>query len=172
MRADFKIGENESPEKELLRSQFSPENLPLPTISPPNVKGFTPPAPLAFTPRTLKTNDEVVVRRSEFLESAKAVEEVEPVIVNQFVRVDEVLENVKVAEEESDWETVEDSESDSENEDSENDSENDFPTIDVNCENWADEFTDRIRIFHSGTVDEQEEKCPNCDMLFTPSHQC
>ena len=38
----------ESPERELLRSQPSPDNSSC--ISPPSVKGFPPPAPLLFTP--------------------------------------------------------------------------------------------------------------------------
>ena len=55
IRADFKIGESEieSPEKELLRSQPSPEKAPSP-ISPSSAKGFPPPAPLAFTPAKLQ----------------------------------------------------------------------------------------------------------------------
>jgi len=57
IRSDIRIAESEgeSPEKEMLRSQPSPENSPS-LISPPSVKGFPPPAPLAFTP--LKTLSE------------------------------------------------------------------------------------------------------------------
>ena len=60
----------------------------------------------------------------------------------------------------SDWETIDECE---------NDFENDFPTIDVNCENWAEKFTESIQRFHnSGKV----VKCENCDEVFTPNHQC
>ena len=50
IRSDFRIGECEveSPEREFLRSQPSPEE-PLPPSSP-CVKGLPPPAPLVFTP--------------------------------------------------------------------------------------------------------------------------
>ena len=173
MRSDFQIGESEveSPEKELLRNNFSPENFPSPTISPPNVKGFSSPAPLAFTPLSL-TSAEVDIARSDFLVSAKAVE-VEPVNVDQLVKVCEAIEEVKVAQEESDWETIKDSENDCETIE---DSENDFPAIDVNCEDWAEKYTESVHRFHTNgkhrIVDEQEEKCPNCDRVFTPHHQC
>ena len=61
---DLQLGSSEidSPEKEGLRSCVSLENSPSP-ISPPNVKGFPPPAPLAFTPS--KTKDEIVKTVSE-----------------------------------------------------------------------------------------------------------
>ena len=70
IRSDFQISEAEigSPERELLRTQSSPEKSPSP-CSPPNVKSFSPPAPLAFTP--IKTKNE-----KEVLENVKAVEEV------------------------------------------------------------------------------------------------
>ena len=128
IRADFKIAEREieSPEKELLRSQPSPEKPPSP-ISPSSAKGFPPPAPLAFTPAKLK---------------------------------EDVEEPAFESHDDSDWETVEESE---------NDSENDFPTIDVNCEDWAEKFTESIQRFHnSGKV----VNCENCDEVFTPNHQC
>ena len=59
----------------------------------------------------------------------------------------------------------------------ENDSENGFPAIDVDCEDWAEKFTISIRRFHnSGNylnhIDVKEAKCPNCDGIFTPHHQC
>ena len=47
IRSDFQIG-NESPERELLRTQ--PTLVKSPSPSSPRVKGFPPPAPLAFTP--------------------------------------------------------------------------------------------------------------------------
>ena len=128
LRSDFKIGDSEieSPEKELLRSQPSPEKPPSP-ISPSSAKGFPPPAPLAFTPAKLK---------------------------------EDVEEPAFESHDDSDWETVEESE---------NDSENDFPTIDVNCEDWAEKFTESIQRFHnSGKV----VNCENCDEVFTPNHQC
>ena len=161
MRSDFQIGdsENESPEKELLRSHLSPKNFPSPTISPPNVKGFPPPAPLALTPLTLKTNDEVEIVRSDFLESIKAVEKAEPVKVVQSVEIFNVEENDKVAEEDSDWETIEDSE---------NHCEYDFPAINLDCEDWAEKYTKSIQRFHNNYI----VKCENCDGVFTPEHQC
>ena len=58
----------------------------------------------------MKTNDEVEIVRSDFLESIKAVEKAEPVKVVQSVEIFNVEENDKVAEEDSDWETIEDSE--------------------------------------------------------------
>ena len=135
----------------MLRSQPCPENSPS-LISPPSVKGFPPPAPLAFTP--LKTLSEI----QEGFETP----------VSQVA----VCEVARVAEEDSDWETiVEDCESSSENE------ENDFPAIDVDCENWAEKYTTSIRRFHNGgnysnQIDVKESKCPNCDGVFTPHHQC
>ena len=126
MRVDFKIGESEiesSPEKELLRSQPSPEKPPSP-ISPSNAKDFPPPAPLAFTPAKLQ---EDIASESR---------------------------------DDSDWETIDDCE---------NDFENDFPTIDVNSEDWVEKFTESIQRFHrSGKV----VNCENCDEVFTPNHQC
>ena len=47
IRSDLQIGD-ESPERELLRTQ--PSHLKSPPPSCPRVKGFPPPAPLAFTP--------------------------------------------------------------------------------------------------------------------------
>ena len=60
----------------------------------------------------------------------------------------------------SDWETIEDCESDFEN---------DLPTIDVNCEDWAEQFTKSVQKFHNiGNV----VNCENCGEVFTPEHQC
>ena len=72
------------------------ESFPSPAISPLNVKGFPSPAPLFFALLSLKTNAEVNIVKSDFLESAKAVEEAEPVNVDQFVKVCEDGEKVKV----------------------------------------------------------------------------
>jgi len=150
IRSDIRIAESEgeSPEKEMLRSQPSPENSPS-LISPPSVKGFPPPAPLAFTP--LKTLSEI----QEGFETP----------VSQVA----VCEVARVAEEDSDWETIV--------EDCESSSENDFPAIDVDCENWAEKYTTSIRRFHDGgnysnQIDVKQSKCPNCDGVFTPHHQC
>ena len=128
IRADFKIAEREieSPEKELLRSQSSPEKAPSP-ISPSGAKDFPPQAPLAFTSAKFQEN-----------------------IVNPAFGSREY----------SDWETIEDCESDFEN---------DFPTIDVDCEDWAQQFTKSVQKFHNiGNV----VKCENCNEVFTPEHQC
>ena len=76
IRLDLQLGASEvnSPEREEgLRSQFSTENSPSP-ISPPNGRGFPPPAPLVFTPS--KTNDEIET-------PVKAVEEVKSLEVEQ-----------------------------------------------------------------------------------------
>ena len=138
IRSDFQIG-NESPERELLRTQ--PTLVKSPSPSSPRVKGFPPPAPLAFTPSKIQEGFETKVE-----------------------------DNIEVAEEDSDWETIVDCEKDSEN---------DFPAIDVDSENWAEEYTNSIRRFHNSsgncshqTVHEKEERCPNCDRVFTPHHQC
>ena len=79
----------------------------------------------------------------------------------------EVLDNVDIVEEDSDWETMY----------SEVESENDFPPIDVNSENWAEDYTNSIRRFHSSgnfsnQTDVKEAKCPNCGRAFNPHHQC
>ena len=128
IRADFKIGESEieSPEKELLRSQPSPEKAPSP-ISPSSAKGFPPPAPLAFTPAKLQ---------------------------------EDIVDPASDSRDDSDWETIDECE---------NDFENDFPAIDVNCEDWADKFTESIDRFHKGRT---VVNCENCDEVFTPEHQC
>ena len=50
--------------------------------------------------------------------------------------------------------------------DSEDESNNDFPAIDVNSENWAEDYTNSIRRFHKSgncsyrTFDENEERRP------------
>ena len=125
IRADFKIAEREieSPEKELLRSQSSPEKAPSP-ISPSGAKDFPPPAPLAFTPAKFQ---------------------------------EDIVNPAFGSPEDSDWETIEGWESDFEN---------DIPTIDVNCEDWAEKFTKSVQRFHNVV------NCENCDEVFTPEHQC
>ena len=62
--------------------------------------------------------------------------------------------------EDSDWETIEECE---------NDFEIDFPTIDLNCEDWAEKFTKSVQRFHNS---EKVVNCENCDEVFTPEHQC
>ena len=145
IRSDFQIGE-ESPEKELLRTQPTPLKSPHP-ISP-CAKGLPPPAPLAFTPP------------KEGFETP----------VNTEVKGCEVAE---VAEEDSDWETIsEDCESSSEN-DSENDfPAMDFDSENW-AEKYTDSVR---RFHSSGNysteIDEKKAKCPNCDGVFTQHHQC
>ena len=74
IREDFHIAENEadSPERESLRSQSSPEMTSFP-ISPPGVKGFPPPAPLLFTPTKEQdgTESPIIVEESAVKEIAK-----------------------------------------------------------------------------------------------------
>ena len=81
IRLDLQLGSSEvdSPEKEALRSCFSPENS-LSPISPPNVRGLPLPAPLAFTPSKTKDEIETYVSESGALEVVNAVEEIEPVV--------------------------------------------------------------------------------------------
>ena len=72
----------------------------------------------------------------------------------------------------SNWEDIESEQ------DCEDSVEDTYPTIDVNCEDWAEKFTNSIHKFHNSgnyvysIIDEHEEKCPNCDRVFTPHHQC
>ena len=60
---------------------------------------------------------------------------------------------------ESDWETVEDSDG----------CENDFPAIDVSCDNWDKKFNESVERFHN--ID-SIIKFENCDGVFTSDHQC
>ena len=83
IRSDLQIGE-ESPERELLRTQSSP--LKSPSLSPPGVKGFPPPAPLAFTPSKIQEGFEI-----PFTQSVESVE-VEKVLVS--AKEAEVVENI------------------------------------------------------------------------------
>ena len=146
IREDIHVEESEieSPEKEILRSSTFPEN-----SSPisPCAKGLPSPTPLVFTP---------VLPEKQ----------------------------VETSDSDSSWEDIQ-SEQDledsvEESEDSVAESEDSYPTIDVNCEDWAEKFTNSIRRFHeSGNfssshqiIDEREEKCPNCERVFTPHHQC
>ena len=64
MRSDFQINENEveSPEKEALRSQSSPESS-LSPLSPQSVKSFPSPAPLIFTPTKINEEAETPVEK-------------------------------------------------------------------------------------------------------------
>ena len=65
MRSDFQLCENEveSPEKEALRSQSSPENS-LSPFSPQSVKRFPSPAPLIFTPTKINEEAEIPDEKS------------------------------------------------------------------------------------------------------------
>ena len=166
IRLDFQLGEGDSPEREGLRSLFSPKNSPLPN-SPQNVKSVPPPAPLAFTPQMYETETET------HISERKVVESIEEVAVDT-----EVLQaaGVSVAEkrsvdaggtiEESDGilrkkqlrccncdaemtldHQCETSDSDDNWEDIESE-EDLYPTLDLNSEDWADKFTNSIRRFH------------------------
>ena len=90
IRSDLQIGE-ESPERELLRTQPTPQQTPLKSPSPssPLATGFPPPTPLAFTPPKIHEGFEI------------------PVEVAQAEEVDKL--------EDSDWETIDDCENDCEN---------------------------------------------------------
>ena len=167
IRSDLQIGE-ESPEREQLRTQPTPLKFPSP--SSPLVLGFPPPAPLLFTPPKIQEGFETPVSQS-----GENVVEVEKVSKETAKEVE--VEVAKVAEQDSDWETIiEDCERCSEI-DSETGSENEFPAIDVDCENWAEKYTTSIRRFHSSgnfsnQTDVKEAKCPNCGGAFSPHHQC
>jgi len=167
IRSDLQIGE-ESPERELLRTRSTPLKFPSP--SSPRVKGFPPPAPLVFTPPKIQEGFETPVTQS-----GENIVEVEKVSKETAKEVE--VEVAKVAEQDSDWETIiEDCERCSEI-DSETGSENEFPAIDVDCENWAEKYTTSIRRFHSSgnfsnQTDVKEAKCPNCGGAFSPHHQC
>ena len=147
IRTDIQVGESEveSPEKEVLRGSPLLENSPSP-ISP-YAKGLSSPAPLVFTP--------VLLEKCETTDSDSNWEDVES------------EQNFEASD---DFKDSDDSE----------DSDDSYPTIDVNSEDWAEKFTSSIRRFHkSGNfssshqiIDEQEEKCPNCERVFTPHHQC
>ena len=165
IRSDLQIGE-ESPEREQLRTQPTPSKFPSP--SSPLVLGFPPPAPLLFTPPKIQEGFETPVSQSG--ENVVEVEKVSKETAKE-------VEVAKVAEQDSDWETIiEDCERCSEI-DSETGSENEFPAIDVDCENWAEKYTTSIRRFHSSgnfsnQTDVKEAKCPNCGGAFSPHHQC
>ena len=129
------------------------------------MKGFPPPAPLAFTPPKIQEGFEIPVAQSKVVEVEKVLKE----------------DYAEVVEQDSDWETIiEDCEKGSETGskiDSETGSENEFPAIDVDCENWAEKYTISIRRFHSSgnfsnQIDAKEAKCPNCGGVFNPHHQC
>ena len=85
IRSDLQIGE-ESPERELLRTRSTPLKFPSP--SSPRVKGFPPPAPLAFTPSKFQEGFETPV--TLLLERSKDAELFEKVI-----EVAESVENVE-----------------------------------------------------------------------------
>ena len=95
IRSDLQIGE-ESPEKELLRTQPSPLKSSSP--SSPRVMGFPPPAPLAFTPPKIQEGFEIPVAQSvegvegeKVLVSAKEDEVVEKIVVENVAEVEKDL---------------------------------------------------------------------------------
>ena len=96
IRSDLQIGE-ESPEREQLRTQPTPLKFPSP--SSPRVKGFPPPAPLVFTPPKIQEGFETPVAQSG--ENVVVVEKVSKETAKE-------VEVAKVAEQDSDWETVKD----------------------------------------------------------------
>ena len=156
IRSDLQIGE-ESPERELLRTRSTPLKFPSP--SSPRVKGFPPPAPLAFTPSKFQEGFETQVTQ---LERSKDAELFEKAIEVAESEVEKVLMTTKEEPaiekcDESDWETIEDSD---------DGCENDFPAIDVSCDNWEEKFNESVKRFHNIV------NCENCDGLFTPDHQC
>ena len=156
IRSDLQIGE-ESPERELLRTRSTPLKFPSP--SSPRVKGFPPPAPLAFTPSKFQEGFETQVTQ---LERSKDAELFEKSIEVAESEVEKVLMTTKEEPaiekcEESDWETIEDSD---------DGCENDFPAIDVSCDNWDEKFNESVKRFHNIV------NCENCEEVFTPDHQC
>ena len=83
-----------------------------------------------------------------------------PLVFTPAKSQEDIVDPAFESREDSDWETIEDCESDFEN---------DLPTIDVNCEDWAEQFTKRVQKFHNiGNV----VNCENCGEVFTPEHQC
>ena len=72
IRSDLQIGE-ESPEREVLRTQLTPLKSPCP--SSPRAKGFPPPAPLAFTPPKIQEGFETPVTQ---FQSSPGVKEIPP----------------------------------------------------------------------------------------------
>ena len=101
IRSDLQIGE-ESPERELLRTQSSPLKSPSP--SSPRVKGFPPPAPLAFTPPKIQEGFEILVAQSgenvvEMLKIAKETAiEVTPKVDENVESEEEEIEDSVVCE--------------------------------------------------------------------------
>jgi len=182
IRSDLQISEESPERRELLRTQPSP--LKSPSLSPPGVKGFPPPAPLAFTPSKIQEGFEIPFTQSvesveveKVLVSAKEAEVVENIAeIEKDLKVQEgvICQNCDApmtpghqCELESDEIEVEDEEKrTTESEDSDNGCENDFPAIDVSCDNWEEKFNESVKRFHNIV------NCENCDGVFTPDHQC
>ena len=185
IRSDLQISEESPERRELLRTQPSP--LKSPSLSPPGVKGFPPPAPLAFTPSKIQEGFEIPFTQSvESVEVEKGLMSAkEAEVVENIAEVVEIEKDLKVQEGvicrncdapmtpghqcelESDEIEVEDEEKrTTESEDSDNGCENDFPAIDVSCDNWEEKFNESVKRFHNIV------NCENCDGLFTPDHQC
>ena len=185
IRSDLQISEESPERRELLRTQPSP--LKSPSLSPPGVKGFPPPAPLAFTPSKIQEGFEIPFTQSvESVEVEKGLMPAkEAEVVENIAEVVEIEKDLKVQEGvicrkcdapmtpghqcelESDEIEVEDEEKrTTESEDSDNGCENDFPAIDVSCDNWEEKFNESVKRFHNIV------NCENCDGVFTPDHQC
>ena len=103
-----------------------------------------------------------VAESVENVESGKVLVTDKEAESEENIEVEKVLRTTKeklVIEkcEESDWETIEDSD---------DGCENDFPAIDVSCDNWDEKFNESVKRFHNIV------NCENCDGLFTPDHQC
>ena len=83
-----------------------------------------------------------------------------PLVFTPAKSQEDIVDPAFESREDSDWETIEDCDSDFDN---------DLPTIDVNCEDWAEQFTKSVQKFHNiGNV----VNCENCGEVFTPEHQC
>ena len=142
IREDIHVEENEIESPEKEILRSSPFPENSPSLISPCPKGLPSPAPLVFTPVPPVPSE----KQCETMDS------------------------------DSNWEDI-DSEQDSEH-DFEDNVEDLYPSIDVNCEDWAEKFTNSIRRFHnSGNFSKshqiiEEEKCPNCDRVFNPHHQC
>ena len=151
IREDIQISQIEvdSPERELLRGQTSPEKSP--PSSFPCVKAFPLPAPLVFTP--LKIPVDVEIPTSNVSEVVESIEEVVTVEVEMSEKLKKepkqdltprccncdaamtLDHQCETSDSDSNWEDIESEE-------------NSYPTLDLNSEDWAEKFTDSIRSFH------------------------
>ena len=148
IREDFHIAENEadSPERESLRSQSSPEMTSFP-ISPPGVKGFPPPAPLLFTP----------TKEQDGTESPIIVEES---ALKDIAEVDDVLQD------DGSNKTVEEKESVVEKVMSESLEER------LRLEERIRLLQEALRLHKLEKEKDKTPKCLNCGEVFAADHQC